>query len=784
MKASFYLILILLLTGTSLKAQRHGRALLDSLQRELSISETPRDQLRLLLSISFHYQWVEARKGIEFGKRSLRLAQLLKDPIGIARAQVNIAANYNLIGKGDSALPFLQSAMETGRQYRNDSVIAYAIFYSSCVNLYKSEYSTMLGQLEQVRSIAVRFKDSFLLGLADINASIAYTNMGEYVKAYASLNAAFAREAGLNHPILLSLAFMNAGCAQYYTDKRSAATDTLSRGLSIATRFAFTEIEAMILQSLGNVYAVQHKSQKALELYLKSLELGEKIGDDNVKVYVMSSIGALYRDLGDFGQARRYFQRAAPVCRQLGNRYLLAYAVSVLGECYERVPDYRSALHYYSNALAICKEIGHRSMAAMSCCDVARMYYFLEDYASAAKYIAETSRLANESRDDRAIGYLYSFLSKVYLQGPDALLRRIGRRNRNSISLAKRYADSTLYYGSKFEDVETQVIGYQLLSEVYEKLGQHAKALSAFRSYVKLQDSLSNTGRRNEITRSEMQFNFSRKQMADSLAFANSHRLAKLELQKQKTYTYAFFAGIIVLVSFSFFVYRIYALQKKSNRLLSVEKEKSEALLLNILPSEVAEELKQTGNAEARHFDNVTVLFTDFVNFTGLAAGLPPQELVDELHSCFKDFDEIIGKYGLEKIKTIGDAYLAVAGLPMSDVQHAINTVHAAIEIRDLMISRASGGYKLGGAGAIRIGIHSGAVVAGIVGVKKFAYDIWGDTVNTAARMEQNSEPGRINISEASYELVKDRFDCTHRGEIKVKNKGVMKMFFVNGIHA
>lgn len=218
---------------------------------------------------------------------------------------------------------------------------------------------------------------------------------------------------------------------------------------------------------------------------------------------------------------------------------------------------------------------------------------------------------------------------------------------------------------------------------------------------------------------------------------------------------------------------------EKQHDELKVEKAKSDDLLRNILPQEVADELKANGTTAAKHYDNVTVLFTDFVNFTRAGERMSPQGLIDELHTCFKAFDDITARYGIEKIKTIGDAYLAVCGLPASDPDHATNMVKAAIDINAFMADRLA---KMGSQRtfAIRIGIHSGSVVAGIVGVKKFAYDIWGDTVNTAARMEQHGEAGKINISQTTYELVKDKFTCEYRGEIEAKGKGVMKMYFAS----
>jgi ligand-binding sensor domain-containing protein/class 3 adenylate cyclase len=252
-------------------------------------------------------------------------------------------------------------------------------------------------------------------------------------------------------------------------------------------------------------------------------------------------------------------------------------------------------------------------------------------------------------------------------------------------------------------------------------------------------------------------------------------------------WAYALYALSVLIAILGFSKYRERALRRERDRLertvvertaeVVAEKRKSDDLLKNILPEEVAEELKAKGATTARLFDNVTVLFTDFVSFTTASQRMSPQALVDELHSLFRAFDEITGRYGIEKIKTVGDAYLAVAGLPTPDPQHAHNIVRAALEILAFVQHRRTllGDRTFN----IRIGIHSGSAVAGVVGVTKFAYDIWGDTVNTAARMEQTSEPGRINISGATYDLVKDDFPCVYRGKLPAKGKGEIDMYFV-----
>ncbi len=217
-------------------------------------------------------------------------------------------------------------------------------------------------------------------------------------------------------------------------------------------------------------------------------------------------------------------------------------------------------------------------------------------------------------------------------------------------------------------------------------------------------------------------------------------------------------------------------------REIAEEKQKSDNLLLNILPEETATELKNQGFATTRSYDEVSVLFTDFVSFSSISESMTPEDLVREIDECFSAFDDILEKEGVEKIKTIGDAYMCASGLNHTAGNPEIRIVRVGIAIRDFMAEhnkiRLENGLPHF---EIRIGIHTGPVVAGVVGKKKFAYDIWGDTVNTASRMESHSLPGELNISASTYSMIKERFICEYRGMIEAKNKGELAMYFVRG---
>jgi class 3 adenylate cyclase len=272
-------------------------------------------------------------------------------------------------------------------------------------------------------------------------------------------------------------------------------------------------------------------------------------------------------------------------------------------------------------------------------------------------------------------------------------------------------------------------------------------------------------------------------QELQTLQLANQQMELDKQAQKNRFYITAAILGLLLLVVLgALLLTRQRALKQLAdkNRIIEEEKRRSDELLLNILPEEVMHELKTHGRTQARNYSKATVLFADIKDFTTISERLSPDELIEGLDQYFEKFDKVIEKYDIEKIKTIGDAYVCAGGVPTKSEGNPHLVVQAALEfvkeIENLRKERAAKG-KI--PFEFRIGIHTGQLVAGVIGIRKFAYDIWGDTVNMAARMQQASEPNKINISGATYELVKDKFACVYRGKIEAKNKGEIDMYFV-----
>jgi adenylate cyclase len=347
--------------------------------------------------------------------------------------------------------------------------------------------------------------------------------------------------------------------------------------------------------------------------------------------------------------------------------------------------------------------------------------------------------------------------------------------------LAEQNLDSAEYCALKSLELSLEqneyispLISTQSLSTVYYQKKDFEKAHNYLRAHNSLQNIDFQDGARQKITEMQTIFEFKKKIREDEIR--HEEEIQKKNRLRNLILTVSVFVLVLAGGLWSRLNY-----VRRSKTELQQEKNISENLLLNILPAEIALELKTKGKADAQSFELASILFTDFKDFTEFSSKLNASDLVKEINHCFEAFDEIIEKYGIEKIKTIGDSYMAAGGLPIPTENSVKNTLLAAIELQEFIEKRKMKLQALGQAAfEMRVGIHTGPVVAGIVGLKKFQYDIWGDTVNTASRMESCGAVGKVNISEATFQLLKNdpNFKFEPRGEVAAKGKGKMTMYF------
>jgi adenylate cyclase len=551
--------------------------------------------------------------------------------------------------------------------------------------------------------------------------------------------------------IILAIAFFNV--------QAQRDIDSLKK---VVAHSADDSSKVRSLNALSKLQLVQGNYPEALEFGFKALKIAEELNDELLIAQSQGNVGGIYLRQGKTSDARDYYRKSMPVFEKLDDKKGLGLILSNLGAVYLTEGKFDTALIYLERALSFNEASGAFDMMGMNIANIAGVYSMQKDYNRSLVYTFKSIRLnarmgdvSNRGIDEMNAGLTYfeAYKDSSYVVRPDSLMP--GSKPL-VLKTAIRYLEQAKKTISSVSgDINALRELYRSLALAYELAGNDKASLQNFKQFQVLQDSIFSTDNRLKIA--DLQTDRAKLEKEKQV------QLNKVILTKKRNEQIFYGIGIALLLITIIFV--------------SKERRKSDKLLLNILPAEVATELKKTGGTTARHFNEVTVLFTDFVNFTTVAERMDPQRLVDELHNCFKAFDNITSKYKIEKIKTVGDAYLAVSGLPLADPAHATNVIMAAIEIAAFVKQRKQ---EIGeNAFDIRIGVNSGSVVAGIVGVKKFAYDIWGDTVNIASRMEQSSEAGKINISEATYELVKDQFKCTFRGEIEVKNKGKMGMYFV-----
>ncbi len=508
----------------------------------------------------------------------------------------------------------------------------------------------------------------------------------------------------------------------------------------------------------GNALRLKSNLTGALESFFKAAKIAKR-GKQTGMIDV--AIADVYSILGDHINATNYYQNSITVLKAVKDSVNLASALYNLGDEYIKINKLDSAWKYTKESEEIFSKLGSELGAGYCFGNIGIIYSGLGKDKQAEKNLDKAISILEQLHEYAAICEFLVSMSDIY-------------HERENNLTAKNYALKSLDLAKKYGLKEQVSSAYLKLSEIYESENNYDSSLSYYKEYIVYRDSVKNIQSVEQMANLRTDYEVSKKQIEVDLL--------NQQKRNQRLVVIATIITSFLILLIAVGLYRRNYFIKKTNRIIDEERKRSDKLLLNILPEQTAQELKQSGKVRAQKFESVTVLFTDFKGFTGYAENLTPEEVVESVDFYFSKFDEIIERYSLEKIKTIGDSYMCAGGLPFPVNDHAFKVVQAALEIAAFVKESKALNEKNRIPFDIRIGINTGPVVAGVVGSKKFAYDIWGDAVNIASRMESTSEPGKINVSENTYQLIRDAFVCEYRGEIKVKNRGMMKMYFVNDI--
>lgn len=534
---------------------------------------------------------------------------------------------------------------------------------------------------------------------------------------------------------------------------------------------------AETMNNLGHLYHTQGNIPMAIDYYRKSLAIQERIHDAEGMSTSLLNLGVIFNDQGDVDLARSFTERSLDILKESKDEYGLSYALNNLAKMYQTEGKLTNSLETHKKSLAIREKIHDNQGIAFSLMYIGEIEELLDStgHGNKAEPLLRSSYEAFKSSDEReGMALAGNNLAKFY--------QRRGQRSK-----AMQLAQDALKTGQELGYPEITYNSAKILYGIYKSGGQIADALKMHELYIDMHDIIVNENFRKDNIRRQFQYEYDRKAAADSIKVREQRLALESKVQQEETRSKAISAVLIITILFAGFVYNRFNVTNRQKKqiqeqhiALGEEKKKSDALLLNILPEETAEELKRTGTTTARRYESVSVLFSDFSNFTGISEKMSPEELVHEIHVCYSAFDTIISRYSIEKIKTIGDGYMCVSGLPVMNIRHAADLAHAAMEMQAFLHEHRKSRILEGKPGfEARMGIHSGPVVAGTVGTRKFAFDIWGDTVNIAARMEESAEKGTIYVSEATANIIKDEFKLEDKGFVKVKNKGEMRVYEV-----
>jgi adenylate cyclase len=553
---------------------------------------------------------------------------------------------------------------------------------------------------------------------------------------------------------------------EYYTIDPKSGISYGEKGIALAEQLSYRKGLTLCLISTGVCYWATSNFPKALEVLLKALKIAEEDRDKTGIARASTNIGSIYADQESYAKALEYYFKALKISQELGDKRGIARKMGNIGTIYKEIspPDHQKALEYYNKALQYYEEIGEKRGTAVTLENISWVYSDQGQYKQAIKLLNKALPIVEEIGESRWKMYYYGTIGETYYNmATDTSVKY--RKTLSTLSHNEKEQDLNQALGYLIKAAETareikaskQLIGwYTDMSNAYRELGNWQSAYH----YTTLSHALNDT-----VFTQEKNVKIANLEARRETELKEKEiELQKTRLEKNNIQMIALAGALVGLAIIILLIYR--------------SRRKSEKLLRSMLPAKIARRLKKKEKPIADMFENAAVVFIDIVDFTGFAKDKDPHKVVEALTDFFRSMDELADKYGMEKIKTIGDCYMAVSGVPEPHSNSIENAARFALECRSRMRS-----YKTrdGESIQVRIGIDAGQLVAGVIGEIRFSYDLWGDIVNTASRMEALGVAGEIQVTESVVKRLHGKFSTQERGELEVKGKGKMKTWLLTG---
>jgi adenylate cyclase len=553
------------------------------------------------------------------------------------------------------------------------------------------------------------------------------------------------------------------GGNQFAMGDLEQALQSISKAMELNEQFGNKDKLSDNYANIGNIYYNLSNYTKALSYYQESLHLDEKLDNKSGIAANYGSVGNVYSNLSNFQNAEKYYTKALEMYELSDNMRGKATILGNIGSVYHQQGKYEKSLEYYYKSLELWQLFGNKMGIATNLGSIANSYNLSNEFAKATKYYEKATAISNEIGDKYGLSALYGNAGILYLRlSIDSVINMHKGQYPSLTSNPKKNITQSIKYSEKAVELAKEVGSLNMLSDWYEsldkaytKLGNYKKAYYYQEKWTEIRDSVFSMDKAKEIATLE----FDKQNQINEKEL----KLKDLQLLRKKNEQMYLFAGlgsaaIVLLIIF-------------------LQRRKSEQLLHNILPVSIAKRLKRSEKNIADRFDESSIVFIDLVGFSGISQNISPENAVEFLNNVFSKIDIITKEYSLEKIKTIGDCYMAVCGLPEKNENHAYNTVKFSQKVGEMLRElKGPNGEEI----SFRAGIDCGAVVAGIIGEKKFSYDLWGDSVNTASRMESTGVKNKIQVTKDIIDKIKETdINFEERGEILIKGKGKITTYFI-----